>query len=163
VRRTEIPCSSADFAGGSRLRKVVTVSRANRHKAPQKPDATPPSFAACPNAIPASSPPVPRRRWSSLCWRPGTSPGHATRPLPRATPARPRTAPAAAPPPVATIAVQDEGGGRVIVDVAGAVKQPGVYRLAAGARVEDALQRAGGATRRADLSQVNRAAKLEDG
>src|SRR5262245_47478585 len=77
--------------------------------------------------------------------------------------ARPRTTASAAPPPVATISVQDEGGGRVTVDVAGAVKQPGVYRLAAGARVEDALQRAGGATRRADLSQVNRAAKLEDG
>ena len=30
-------------------------------------------------------------------------------------------------------------------------------------RVEDALERAGGATRRADLSQLNRAAKLEDG
>jgi competence protein ComEA len=65
--------------------------------------------------------------------------------------------------PVATIAVEEEGGGRVIVDVAGAVRKPGVYRLASGARVEDALQRAGGATRRADLSQVNRAAKLEDG
>jgi competence protein ComEA len=65
--------------------------------------------------------------------------------------------------PVATIAVEEEGGGRVIVDVAGAVRKPGVYRLASGARVEDALRRAGGATRRADLSQVNRAAKLEDG
>jgi competence protein ComEA len=51
----------------------------------------------------------------------------------------------------------------VVVDVAGAVKHPGVYRLSAAARVEDALQRAGGPTRRADLSQVNRAAKLEDG
>ena len=30
-------------------------------------------------------------------------------------------------------------------------------------RVEDALKRAGGPTRRADLSQINRAAKLEDG
>ena len=55
------------------------------------------------------------------------------------------------------------GGGRVIVDVAGAVKRPGVYRLSSSQRVEDALKRAGGATRRADLSQINRAAKLEDG
>src|SRR3954467_7383905 len=70
---------------------------------------------------------------------------------------------AASPAPVATISVEDEGGGRVIVDVAGAVRRPGVYRLESGARVEDALQRAGGATHRADLSQVNRAAKLEDG
>src|SRR3954453_15824703 len=77
--------------------------------------------------------------------------------------ARPRPEAAASAPPVPTISVASEGGGRVIVDVAGAVHRPGVYRLASGSRVEDALQRAGGATRRADLSQVNRAAKLEDG
>src|SRR3954462_2775784 len=76
---------------------------------------------------------------------------------------RPRTEAAASAPPLATISVASEGGGRVIVDVAGAVHRPGVYRLASGARVEEALRRAGGATRRADLSQVNRAAKLEDG
>jgi competence protein ComEA len=51
----------------------------------------------------------------------------------------------------------------VTVDVAGAVKHPGVYRLSSSERVEDALKRAGGATGRADLSQINRAAKLEDG
>ncbi len=59
------------------------------------------------------------------------------------------------------------GGGTagqpVVVDVAGAVKHPGVYRLTTNDRVEDALRRAGGATTRADLSQLNRAAKLEDG
>jgi competence protein ComEA len=72
---------------------------------------------------------------------------------------------AAAAPPVASIEVrsQTERGGRVVVDVAGAVNRPGVYTLASSARVEDALERAGGATRRADLSQVNRAAKVEDG
>jgi competence protein ComEA len=79
--------------------------------------------------------------------------------------ARSRPAADAAPPPAATIAVEQDGagGGRVTVDVAGAVKRPGVYRLSSSERVEDALKRAGGATRRADLSQVNRAAKLEDG
>jgi competence protein ComEA len=79
--------------------------------------------------------------------------------------ARSRPAADAAPPPVATIAVDQDGagGGRVIVDVAGAVKRPGVYRLSSSERVEDALKRAGGATGRADLSQINRAAKLEDG
>jgi competence protein ComEA len=78
--------------------------------------------------------------------------------------ARSRPAADAAPPPVATIAVDQEGGGgRVTVDVAGAVKRPGVYRLSSSQRVEDALKRAGGATGRADLSQINRAAKLEDG
>jgi competence protein ComEA len=55
------------------------------------------------------------------------------------------------------------GSGRVVVDVAGAVRRPGVYRLPAGSRVEDALRRAGGPRRRADLAQINRAAKLEDG
>jgi competence protein ComEA len=79
--------------------------------------------------------------------------------------ARSRPAADAAPPAVATIAVDQEGGGggRVTVDVAGAVKRPGVYRLSSSERVEDALKRAGGATGRADLSQINRAAKLEDG
>jgi competence protein ComEA len=80
--------------------------------------------------------------------------------------ARSRPSDAASASPVATIAVaRDDGGsgGRLIVDVAGAVRKPGVYRMAPGARVEDALQRAGGATARADLSQINRAAKLEDG
>jgi|tagenome__1003787_1003787.scaffolds.fasta_scaffold20382575_2 competence protein ComEA len=72
----------------------------------------------------------------------------------------------ASPPPVATIAIRPSGaaaGTRVVVDVAGAVTHPGVYRLTTADRVEDALARAGGATRRADLSQINRAAKLEDG
>src|SRR3954453_18219515 len=77
--------------------------------------------------------------------------------------ARPHQDAAASAPPGATISVASEGGGRVIVDVAGAVHEPGVYRLSSGSRVEDALRRAGGATRRADLSQVNRAAKVEDG
>ena len=71
---------------------------------------------------------------------------------------------AAAPPPA--IEVKDDGGGGggyVTVHVAGAVRDAGVYRLRAGSRVDDALSRAGGATGRADLSQVNLAAKLEDG
>ena len=50
-----------------------------------------------------------------------------------------------------------------MVHVAGAVRDAGVYRLRVGARVDDAIGRAGGATARADLSQVNLAAKLEDG
>src|SRR3954451_4765269 len=50
------------------------------------------------------------------------------------------------------------GGGALTVDVAGAVRQPGVYRLPAGSRVQDALQRAGGARPHADLTAINRAA-----
>ena len=58
---------------------------------------------------------------------------------------------------------EDEGGGALVVHVAGAVRQPGVYRLRPGARVSDAVQRAGGARRRADLGAVNLAAELQDG
>jgi competence protein ComEA len=64
----------------------------------------------------------------------------------------------------ARIAVDDgAGSGRLVIHVAGAVRRPGVYRLAAGARVDDAVERAGGATRRAELGGLNLAAKLEDG
>ena len=52
---------------------------------------------------------------------------------------------------------------RLIVHVVGAVRRPGLYRLADGARIADALRRAGGATRRADLSLVNLAAPVSDG
>ena len=56
-----------------------------------------------------------------------------------------------------------EAGGALFVHVAGAVRAPGVYRLRAGARVADAVRRAGGARRRADLGAVNLAAELQDG
>jgi competence protein ComEA len=67
------------------------------------------------------------------------------------------------PAPAASVRVGRAGGGRVTVHVAGAVHRPGVYRLAPGARVDDALRRAGGPRPRADLAAVNLAAKLEDG
>jgi competence protein ComEA len=53
--------------------------------------------------------------------------------------------------------------GDVVVDVTGAVARPGVYRLPAGSRVTDAVQRAGGAEPRAELEAVNLAARLADG
>jgi competence protein ComEA len=53
--------------------------------------------------------------------------------------------------------------GDVVVDVTGAVARPGVYRMPAGSRVDDAVQRAGGATGRAQLEAVNLAARLADG
>jgi competence protein ComEA len=52
---------------------------------------------------------------------------------------------------------------RLVVHVVGAVRRPGLYRIADGARIADALRRAGGATRRADLSLVNLAAPVSDG
>jgi competence protein ComEA len=65
----------------------------------------------------------------------------------------------------APIRVDSGPAGRraVIVHVAGAVRSPGVYRMRPEARVDDAVARAGGPTARADLSQVNLAAKVEDG
>lgn len=51
----------------------------------------------------------------------------------------------------------------VVVDVVGKVRKPGVYRLAAGARVDDAVAAAGGALTGVDLVAVNLARKLSDG
>jgi competence protein ComEA len=56
-----------------------------------------------------------------------------------------------------------EGGSDVVVDVTGAVRDPGVYRLPAGSRVDDAVKRAGGETGKAELDSVNLAARLADG
>lgn len=57
----------------------------------------------------------------------------------------------------------DGEGGDVVVDVTGAVRRPGVYRLPAGSRVEDAVARAGGAAGDAVLEAINLAARLADG
>src|SRR5215211_6321766 len=69
-------------------------------------------------------------------------------------PVRVDRAPAAAP---------EHHQAEIYVHVAGAVRQPGLLRLAPGSRVATAVERAGGAGPRADLSGVNLAAKLEDG
>jgi competence protein ComEA len=61
------------------------------------------------------------------------------------------------------VQVERAGGGPAVVDVAGAVRRPGVYRLPSSARVDDAVREAGGATGKADLGGVNLAAKVEDG
>jgi competence protein ComEA len=67
-------------------------------------------------------------------------------------------APAAAP-----VRVGERRAAAATVHVAGAVRRPGVYRMRPGDRIDDAVRRAGGATRRADLRAVNLAAKVEDG
>lgn len=51
----------------------------------------------------------------------------------------------------------------VYVHVAGAVRHPGLYRLAAGARVVDAVAAAGGFTRTAEQAAVNLARAVSDG
>ncbi|SDH73512.1 competence protein ComEA [Arthrobacter subterraneus] len=55
------------------------------------------------------------------------------------------------------------GAGTVVVHVAGAVQAPGVVEAAAGSRVFEVLERAGGALPEADLSAVNLAAAVLDG
>jgi competence protein ComEA len=60
----------------------------------------------------------------------------------------------------------DAGGSSsrgIYVHVAGAVRRPGLMRLPPESRVALALERAGGPTRRADITAVNLAARLQDG
>lgn len=52
---------------------------------------------------------------------------------------------------------------QIYVDIGGAVKNPQVVELPEGSRVEDAIEAAGGLTDKADLTDINRAAFLEDG
>jgi competence protein ComEA len=75
-----------------------------------------------------------------------------------------RSSPASAPPPLhvaprATTARQAVA----YVDVVGAVRRPGLYRVRTGERVADAVARAGGPTRKADLELINLAALVADG
>ncbi len=51
----------------------------------------------------------------------------------------------------------------IVVHVVGAVHKPGLYRLAAGSRIDDAIQKAGGPTGKAQLALINLAASLTDG
>lgn len=57
----------------------------------------------------------------------------------------------------------DSPSGMAYVHVVGAVRRPGVYRVGARARVQEAIRRAGGATRRAELDAINLAAVVSDG
>lgn len=63
------------------------------------------------------------------------------------------------------IAIEEEtvSALQIYVDIGGAVKNPQVVELPEGSRVEDAIEAAGGLTDKADLTDINRAAFLEDG
>lgn len=69
---------------------------------------------------------------------------------------------AGAPLPTTPPATGNPQGG-IVVHVAGAVKHPGVVTLPAGARVNDAVEKAGGAAQNGYPDALNLAAKLEDG
>ena len=56
-----------------------------------------------------------------------------------------------------------EAPAKVVVHVVGGRRAPGLYRLNEGSRVDDAITKAGGATRRASLAGVNLAALVADG
>jgi competence protein ComEA len=51
----------------------------------------------------------------------------------------------------------------LVIDVAGAVRRPGLYRLRSGSRIDDAIAAAGGPTPEAQLDTVNLAAPIADG
>ena len=75
--------------------------------------------------------------------------GHAGAPAPVVAPVRAPAKPAAAK--------------LLVIDVAGAVRRPGLYRLRTGSRIDDAIAAAGGATAKAELDTVNLAAPVADG
>ena len=52
---------------------------------------------------------------------------------------------------------------RLFVNVVGAVRRPGLYRLKDGSRVADAVARAGGPTPKAQIELLNLAARIADG
>ena len=60
-------------------------------------------------------------------------------------------------------AADSKSVGEIIVHVDGAVTRPGVYKLKADSRVNDAIGAAGGLTSSADRSKINLAAKVLDG
>jgi competence protein ComEA len=84
---------------------------------------------------------------------------------------QPATAAAGAPVPAASaqrpasdgVSVARPPAAGAVVHVAGAVREPGVYGLPAGARVQDAVERAGGARSNGDVNAINLAAKVADG
>src|SRR5437879_7180917 len=51
----------------------------------------------------------------------------------------------------------------LVIDVAGAVRHAGLYRLRSGSRIDDAIAAAGGSTAKAQLDTVNLAAPVADG
>ncbi len=58
---------------------------------------------------------------------------------------------------------KDTESKKIVVYVTGAVNKPDVYELPEDSRVKDAIEKAGGVTKEADLISINLAEKLSDG
>jgi competence protein ComEA len=70
----------------------------------------------------------------------------------------------AVPPPVRVAArTGNSSATTLFVNVVGAVRRPGLYRLKDGSRVADAVRRAGGPTPKAQIELLNLAARIADG
>ncbi|WP_374213836.1 helix-hairpin-helix domain-containing protein [Streptomyces sp. A3M-1-3] len=86
------------------------------------------------------------------------------RPEPVRAPERVEAGPAALPRPAPSPgAAPTPSAGRIVVDVSGKVRAPGIQRLPAGSRVADALRAAGGVRAGTDTTGLNRARVLTDG
>jgi competence protein ComEA len=65
--------------------------------------------------------------------------------------------------PVRVAAPRPAAAKLLVIDVAGEVRRPGLYRLRSGSRIDDAITAAGGPTSKAELDTVNLAAPIADG
>jgi competence protein ComEA len=95
-----------------------------------------------------------------VAWRHVAAPGASGAPL-RVAPIVPAGAGAGSPSTAGGAAAV--AAAPLVVDVAGAVRRPGLVRLAKGSRVSDAIAHAGGPTAHADRDAVNLAAPVSDG
>lgn len=57
----------------------------------------------------------------------------------------------------------EEPASKLVVDISGCVKNPGVYEFEDGTRLHDVIQQAGGLTEEADIDAINQAELVTDG
>ncbi len=58
---------------------------------------------------------------------------------------------------------ETQSGGKIFIDIAGEVKNPGVYEVTSDSRIFEAIEKAGGLTEKADTTNVNQAETVKDG
>ena len=59
--------------------------------------------------------------------------------------------------------ISPEAENTIVIHITGEVKNSGVFTLKEGSRIDDAIKAAGGATKNADLDEINLAYELQDG